>query len=532
MIGSLKHCAQNQRDSVSTASHIGISRRGSIPAASHTRISTPTARQKTASLLSLPRICLVFLLLALLSFALIPSASFAYADQVQGEAQDEESTLQLASQEASAQDTSEAITGIAVELKDSSDWTTYLSDPIIVNNQVYIAVGDELRILDAETGELVLTASLAASIDSVARMVYTDGLVIVPLNGGRLQAFAADTLSTVWLSEELEAIGDTGVQQSLTSLYVKDGYVYYGTAAATWESTLSGYFVCVSLDDGSVQWSKANESTGYYWTGATSVYDWIVIADDAGILHVFNTQGDETSSLSLGSAVRSAVVAGSEEGIVFVVSNDGVIHKIQIDEQSGGAEELASLSFASSSTSTPTVADGKIYVGGVALSDTSDLSYGGVLAVIDEDALTLDYQITSLDDSSYLPGDVKATPLVFQQGSETYVYFTCNAQPGAVYSYHLGDATAASIYTPDEAYQNYCMASVVCGDSGTLYYVNDSGALFVLTGVSDLATVSTDEQGSAFSWWTLAGLIIGVCGLIAVCLGCLAAARRKKQKED
>ena len=103
--------------------------------------------------------------------------------------------------------------------------------------------------------------------------------------------------------------------------------------------------------------------------------------------------------------------------------------------------------------------------------------------MIDEASLAIEYRIISTEDG-YLPAAVQASPLVSQQGGSTYVYFTCNTTPGGVYRYRVGDKQAELIYTPAEGQQNYCMASVVCGSDGTLYYINDSGNLFAIKGAS------------------------------------------------
>ncbi|MFR2030842.1 MAG: hypothetical protein ACLS3M_05180 [Collinsella sp.] len=50
--------------------------------------------------------------------------------------------------------------------------------------------------------------------------------------------------------------------------------------------------------------------------------------------------------------------------------------------------------------------------------------------------------------TGYISGEVKSTPVVSQQGDATYVYFTGNNKPGALYRYKVGDAAAEEIYTP------------------------------------------------------------------------------------
>lgn len=392
------------------------------------------------------------------------------------------------------------------QMKDEKDYSTYLSDPLIVNGRVYIAVGNQLKVLNATTGEEFSSADLVAPVDSISRMVYADGLVIVPVRGGRLQALTADALTTVWITDELPIIDERGQQQSLGTLTVADGRVYYGTAAVGWSgASYNGYFTCVDLATGEVIWSNANAAAGYYWSGAASVGDKVVVGDDTGTLTVFDAaSGEALSVLDLGASVRSTAIAGTQEGTLIVATSDGVLHKVSIDADTDAARELSSVKFGSSTTSTPTIVNGKIYIGGSSLQGEPNewgyVVYGGQLSVIDEATMTVEHAVTSYDGGTKLPGDSKSAPLVSVQSTGTYVYFTCNAEPGGVYCYRVGDAEASMVYAPDEDHQNYSMSSVVCDADGTLYYVNDSGALFAIHGNGnagpDNGGAGNDDNGS------------------------------------
>ena len=480
-----------------------------------------------------------------------------------------------------------------VQLKDQADYLTNVSDPIVVNGLVYVAAGSQLKALNASTGAEFSSAQLIAPINHVARMVYADGIIVVPLQGGRLQALTADTLTTVWCTDALPEIDNTGAQQSQSSLTVSDGYVYYGTAAASSDVYYNGYFICVRLSDGAVMWSNENYRSGFYWSGAVVSDGKAVVGDNEGTLYVYDAStGDVLSMLSLGSSVRSTVVEGSQPGTFLVVSDEGVLHRVRVDA-SGVAHEVASVQFGSSSTSTPVVVDGTVYVGGTSFESVPNAwggtSLGGLLAVIDEATMTVEHAITTYDGGALLPADSKSAPLVSVQSAGTYVYFTCNAEPGGVYCYRVGDTEATLLFEPPEGYRNYSMSSVVCGADGTLYYVNDSGALFAISGdgvfvepetteekpvgnrnnlqaqpalLSSasrfLASSSLDESSEGAddllvsaasseaaeelvgetsasaengqfgvpSWLPIAGIVVGACGLVAVAVVAVRLARR------
>lgn len=70
---------------------------------------------------------------------------------------------------------------------------------------VFFATGSRLLKLDASTGAVVAEAPLADGTAYGCRPIYAKGLVVVPLNNGRLQALSALTLQTRWLTEALPA---------------------------------------------------------------------------------------------------------------------------------------------------------------------------------------------------------------------------------------------------------------------------------------------------------------------------------------
>jgi LPXTG-motif cell wall-anchored protein len=86
--------------------------------------------------------------------------------------------------------------------------------------------------------------------------------------------------------------------------------------------------------------------------------------------------------------------------------------------------------------------------------------------------------------------------VVATQGGETYAYFTYNAQPGGVLVYRVGDTSATELYTPVGADANYCVASLVVGADGTLYYTNDSGKLFALARIAPLDNGDGGDEDS------------------------------------
>lgn len=376
----------------------------------------------------------------------------------------------------------------AVEMENGG----YASDLLIVNDDLYMASSDALYVKDRATGKTKLQGRLAGKIGYLCRLAYADGLVIVPLGDGRLQALTADTLKTVWLTESLSS------QQALSTLTVEGSCVYYGTADATWSSTRSGFFLCIDLATGKTLWKFENQTKGFYWSGAAFAQGFMLVAGDDGLLRSFDAAtGAQAASLDLGSPVRSTVVMDESGTAAFVVSTDGVLHKVSVAPD-GALGKVADVKFGSYSTGTPTVANGKVVLCGQSLesyeNDWGYPAYYGEVAVVDAQTMALEQRVIKTDDGRYLPAESKSAPVVSVQGDQIYAYFTCNEYPGGVYRYRVGDESAQLFYTPADDAQNYCTASVIAGPDGTLYYSNDSHTLFAIKG-SGKVRVVFDAQG-------------------------------------
>lgn len=368
------------------------------------------------------------------------------------------------------------------------------SEPVMAGGFVFFATGSRLLKLDAATGAVVAEAALADGTAYGCRPIYAKGLVVVPLNNGRLQALSALTLQTRWLTEALPAAvqevasgsegGAASVtydQQGLSTLTVSGDYLYAFTAAADWSQTYEGWALCVNASTGAIRWMQKNTDAGYYWSGAASVGDYLVAAGDDGMLRAVSaasTDGEPAATLALGAPVRSTVV--TVDGFAYVVTTNGTLHKVSVGAN-GALTQVGAVSFGDYSTSTPTFANGVLYVGG-------SRAHQGLLAAIDADSLNVLATVTAADGAP-LPGEVKSTPLLLRDENGVVALFTCNGaggewpnytSGGGVYAYRLGNAEAQLVYDPPAGLHNYAMASVAYGGAGTFYYVNDSGTLFAL----------------------------------------------------
>ena len=371
-----------------------------------------------------------------------------------------------------------------------------VSDLLIIDGNICAVKGDRIVLIDSETGKKELAScSIGANIGYFCRPAYKDGYLVVPFEDGSLGIFVLDkkdgqySIACRYKTPSL-GIKDT---QALTSVIISGGKAYAGFTVVDGSE---GALVCVDLASGKVDWttdkkkSETNENEGYYWAGAAASDDDIIIGNESGkVALIDGSNGKELSSVSVGTPVRSGIIAvevdENGDGTYLAVSRDnGTLYKIR---RSGDklALEGKPVAFAAISTSTPAVSNGLAYVCGM------DIEGYGTLSVIDLSTMSVKKSIRADK------GESKSTPLVSVQGNDTYVYFTCNALPGGVYAYKLGDDAAQMIFTPDAKYREYCTASIICDEKGNLYYANDSGRLFKLAGAESWR-VAFDVQGGSY----------------------------------
>lgn len=367
-------------------------------------------------------------------------------------------------------------------LQQEGDWFDTYSDPIQVEEWIYVVYSDTLLKLEAD-GSIAESAQLQFAIDSTSRIAYADGLVLVPMKYGKVQAFTADNLSTVWIAdapdqilvEDAENSGNKlpHAQQSLTSLTVADGIIYQGLCTVGWsERSFGGVYRALDLDNGSVIWEYRSEETGFYWSGGAIKGDTIYVGNDFGEILAFNRlDGIIIDKISLPEfesqppAIRSNMVI-YEDFLFFVSQQDGSLNRIDISGGSFGC--LQQVQFSNSSTASPTILDGKVYVAG-----------NDALVIIDADSM-------QIDKSYEVEGYIQSTPLVIKDSNEkVYIYFTINDEFGAVYAVAADSDNIHTVYMPIESQQNYCMETLSVSPDGTLFYTNDSHTFFALQLLSD-----------------------------------------------
>lgn len=377
------------------------------------------------------------------------------------------------------------------------------SDPVVANGKVYLVTGASvwggktwnavLNEVDSETGSVVRSLELGSSMDSTCRPVVAQGIILIPLSGGYLQAVSAKTFETLWYS-------DAFTMQNLSSLTVDGDYVYINTLDYwSGNDVQNGTVKRINIHTGAVAGSASVTDGGFYWSGGLMVNGYYVVGGDYGQVRVYSADLSKlVGSIKLsGGNIRSALVL--HDGFVYAVTrDDGTLHKLTIGSE-GSVTEDSAVQFAAYSTSTPVFSGKYAFICG---ATANNWTAKGLLSIIDLSDMSVK-QIMKANGEE-LGFESKSTPLVSTRDGETYVYFTLNGAKGnwpnytsggGVYMYKLGDAEATEVFVPGSGYANYCMASVVCDEFGNLYYTNDSGHLFCVK--SQAHRVKFDTQGGS-----------------------------------
>ena len=405
-----------------------------------------------------------------------------------------------------------------------------VSSPILVNGALIVYAGSTLYRINKDTGETLQTGTMAGeSSFSINSATYADGMLFVALSNGRVQAFNAETLDSLWLYTD--PLGG----QSNCPIAVCDGYVYTGF----WNGeTKDANYVCLSVTD-----EKPNEKLeaktatwrytkagGFYWAGAYVSEDFMLLGTDDGKTGYTNGHGsillmDPKTGCVLDRTdaprgdVRSSICYA--DGAYYATSKGGDFIRITLsaDKRSIAKVDILALENGTGgtamSTSTPVVYNGRAYVG-VSGSAQFDAYSGHNITVIDlSGAMSIAYRVET---KGYPQTSGLLSTAYEKNGNDyVYVYFFDNYTPGTMrmlrdtkgqktadlITVEEGKNTAYAIFTPSGAQAQYAICSPIVDENGTIYFKNDSCFLMAygntIKELEAKTTVDTYEAGKAFS---------------------------------
>lgn len=408
--------------------------------------------------------------------------------------------------------------------------------PIIVGGYIYTYAGQSIVKVNKNTGEVVAAGVMIGSSNfAINSPTYANGMIFVGLSNGRVQAFNAETLESLWVFQD--ALGG----QPNCPIAYSDGYIYTGF----WNSeTKQANFVCLTVtDEDTANTTESKLPTwtythnGFYWAGAYACEDFVLIGTDDGdtgytkgfasILSLDPKTGillDEEKLPNVGDQ-RSSICYDAATDAYYFTTKGGDFYQVRVNADGTFTENSlrrlhldngsGSDSTPPMSTSTPVIYNGRAYIG---VSGTGQFSaYSGHnITVIDLETLSIAYTVPTM---GYPQTSGLLTTAYEETDGYVYVYFVDNFTPGMVrvirdkkgmtevdHSYTSTATVTVSgesktietgyiLFTPygDEA--QYAICSPISDTEGNLYFKNDTARLMRVS--SRMTSLEITQQPDA-----------------------------------
>lgn len=414
-------------------------------------------------------------------------------------------------------------------VKHGTGWAAAPGSPIMVDGDIYTYSGSTIRRLNSMTGETVTEGTMVdKSSYSIVPMTYGDGMVFVGLSGGKIQAFNAKTLESLWVYTD-----ELGGQPNCPITY-KDGYIYAGF----WNSEdRNANFACINTVDEDhasatevkyASWTYTREG-GFYWAGAYVTDKLAIVGTDDGAggydtngaaLLVFDRFTGEKLDAHEGirGDLRSNVSHDFQSDRVFFTTKGGILGNAQIDWDTGKILDYKEVVIKDAqgnanamSTCTPSVYNGRIYIG-VAGTSQFGANSGHGIAVYNlngDGSMTQAYVYAIV---GYPQTSAMVSTAYSAEDGSVYIYLPYNYTPGGVSVLKDKPGQTAPVTTTGSGYSEvftpvgplaqYCICSTIADQYGTIYYKNDSCYMMAITSkiesleITQYPTITENEDGS------------------------------------
>ncbi|QNM09465.1 cadherin-like beta sandwich domain-containing protein [Wansuia hejianensis] len=365
----------------------------------------------------------------------------------------------------------------------NADYSNSVSDGILVENYICCFCGETLMYLDRATGEMIRSVKMAAKGNSsFNKPLYAAGMLFVPLNDGKVQAFNASTLESVWVYV------DTVGGNAATALRYDSGYLYAGFA--------DGNLVCISTADEepeqaeeekSAVWRKYDKG-GYYRTGVYTGEKYLYACGRSGSLYCLDKKTGETvQKLALPAEAGAPTTAVSHsDGRIYFATEKGYLYSCGLAEDGKlDIENMTSLKLGGIIYGTPVVYQNRVYAGS-AMTDSYGIVtapyYLNVVQVGEEGGLSLSYRM----EVKYCPKGTGTLSTAYeQQDGCVYLYFTTDSSNGSLYLLKDREGLTSPgegsglFYQQTEVFGNGS-GSVLADSGGNLYFRYESAWMYSL----------------------------------------------------
>lgn len=341
---------------------------------------------------------------------------------------------------------------------------------VVSDGVVYtMSANGMVRAIDIETGDLIWSNETSSGSLQSSTPAYGDGRLFVATFDGDLWCFDADEGTLLWNKHVTDGNFECPITYCDHKIYIGDGLE---------GSVTTKYYYCYD-EDGTFRWKyAADNSAGFLWTGASAVDGHLVYATPEGVLTSLNADSggiiDEKSlktdfSFSRSDAGRFRSSVSYSDGYVYTTSEyspkAGYCYKIKFNDDGTFSDDGWS-TFIGFSTSTPSVVDGRVYVG------EGEHGYTGTLYCLDDTDGSVVWKVDT-------DAGIKSSPAVSVGGSQVRVFFTSAEDDGELYCIDSDGKTLWTFNAPgDDSY--VLQGAVLSGEY--VFYGSDAGYLYCIEG--------------------------------------------------
>ena len=328
-------------------------------------------------------------------------------------------------------------------------WDTgAVSSPILVDDCLVVYANNKIYRVSKATGEVETEGDMAGTSSfAINGPTYANGILLVGLSNGRIQAFNAKTLESLWIYKD--PVGD----QPNCPITILNGYAYTGF----WNGeSKDSSFVCISLTDEDPEnemeekaatWRMV-QNGGFYWAGAYACDDFVIVGTDDGeaqcsYLYLLDPLTGKVLDFKSGfdGDIRSTICYDSVTKAYYFTSKGGTFYRAKVEAQNGsyaitacdglkldnGSDDPA---LPPMSTSTPVVYNGRAYIGVSGTGQFTQYS-GHNITVIDLENWKIAYSVKT---QGYPQTSGLLTTAYEENNGYVYVYFFDNYTPYLLYT--------------------------------------------------------------------------------------------------